>query len=1151
MRGGGTIQSCQYGPLFCAGCRVDFGLGSEMESHLGGLVHPNVECREAHAQALEAEKGHEMSKFIERAGPGGKMVALFSSVKGQSGVYMMGEEATAVVASAVEAKAWARTKVVETEQEGLEFLREESMRAAAAALKETEGEVEREVELFYYIPNAGVYKGKLHADGIHEVIIAGAGDHPLLRDHVIASQSLEGILRGAKHAQEQLVKMGTPINPGFHWRSDVKFRGPTPHFSPWSGWLEMGRTVPIIDTDRISHLADESLAGVAYWPVCVEASRRPTNMEAARERARGPKLSDRLAGHEPGGAKAALPNHACVLMMGRSEAYGEHVVILGKLRGAQGKWVPFGGKKEPTDKGGKHTAMREMVEEFFGIESDGATRGELLLQEAERAGAIHGPFGSVQPHQAYLLDVDKMEGLRGIDRLLTRFRSNRECTQARMVRVTDLSGDLLVMNDVHDEAIILRDKLGYKRVEAVREMVKQSMEQDEAEEHKRAISDVGGVGPQAIERAPCDHCPHGYQEPGCDFDPPRCDAWVCSRGSPPCPIGMNHSCWCEPDQSAKGAVSNKNFSPMTVDEVGKDEEVAGDLLLRRELKGSQTRRTHLAEKLAPARLAKITACIAGCCGREKTAANATMCKGGCGRSLHVETCAQMGKGYAALGNFTCVDCRINDPSNPILKASSDEAPTPDAAKVHELTTRTMVLELEQGAETTAAGYSEFVRLEEEYASGMGLTLDGQGGNLVMPRHSSGAFKNFMIWLSQDADRARSLESVFRGAGALLTKLKLTDWTKDGGVKALFKDLMKECGIEHEPSDSATPTMLEAAVRPGGVIDAKYDKSKKVAKRTKLMVVTEGVGGLRIGEVAGGGDSHGLLANETAILTDPEKEPNDPLRVVVEGYLEHSKTGFSRYFDIAGTTENSNIQVAKIYEDYWDSAGFTVTKTMEAGIEVRRPDFLVARVSLLGIDEEKVERLIDWAKESKYESVKKHADSPLVYARQRYAAKGIASQAKKYVNVAGGNSRDRDLPKIVAELRKMGLVAHVIAGPLLLATNGGRNVNFTLMPLAVGSVGGVVKEILESAYEVAMSDPDSPDPDIEIRAGKKPKFSTHSLRRLANTTARRYREESKTSADEIDLYFGWNERVLLKAMQVHYAKMSIRERMATAKITAKM
>jgi hypothetical protein len=39
-----------------------------------------------------------------------------------------------------------------------------------------------------------------------------------------------------------------------------------------------------------------------------------------------------------------------------------------------------------------------------------------------------------------------------------------------------------------------------------------------------------------------------------------------------------------------------------------------------------------------------------------------------------------------------------------------------------------------------------------------------------------------------------------------------------------------------------------------------------------------------------------------------------------------------------------------------------------------------------------------------------------------------------------------------------------------------------------------------------------------------------------------------SEDQIDIYFGWHERVLLKAMQVHYASLSIRERMQLAKIT---
>ena len=89
------------------------------------------------------------------------------------------------------------------------------------------------------------------------------------------------------------------------------------------------------------------------------------------------------------------------------------------------------------------------------------------------------------------------------------------------------------------------------------------------------------------------------------------------------------------------------------------------------------------------------------------------------------------------------------------------------------------------------------------------------------------------------------------------------------------------------------------------------------------------------------------------------------------------------------------------------------------------------------------------------------------------------------------------------------------------------------------------------WEFATSDPQDPDPDLELGMGEIPKWTTHSLRRLADTTARRYREQSGVTADEIDIYFGWNERVLLKAMQYHYATMSIRERMEHARITGFM
>jgi hypothetical protein len=52
-------------------------------------------------------------------------------------------------------------------------------------------------------------------------------------------------------------------------------------------------------------------------------------------------------------------------------------------------------------------------------------------------------------------------------------------------------------------------------------------------------------------------------------------------------------------------------------------------------------------------------------------------------------------------------------------------------------------------------------------------------------------------------------------------------------------------------------------------------------------------------------------------------------------------------------------------------------------------------------------------------------------------------------------------------------------------------------------------------------------------------------------ARRYRHVTGVTSDQIDIYFGWQEKILLLAMQVHYATMSIRERMNSAKITGMM
>ena len=77
-------------------------------------------------------------------------------------------------------------------------------------------------------------------------------------------------------------------------------------------------------------------------------------------------------------------------------------------------------------------------------------------------------------------------------------------------------------------------------------------------------------------------------------------------------------------------------------------------------------------------------------------------------------------------------------------------------------------------------------------------------------------------MALDADRARSIESVVRTAGSMMTKLGLTDVTKLGGVKAHMKDLLVGVSMEHEPATTATPTMLEWCINEG--IDQRYTGS---------------------------------------------------------------------------------------------------------------------------------------------------------------------------------------------------------------------------------------------------------------------------------------------------------------------------------------
>ena len=190
------------------------------------------------------------------------------------------------------------------------------------------------------------------------------------------------------------------------------------------------------------------------------------------------------------------------------------------------------------------------------------------------------------------------------------------------------------------------------------------------------------------------------------------------------------------------------------------------------------------------------------------------------------------------------------------------------------------------------------------------------------------------------------------------------------------------------------------------------------------------------------------------------------------------------------------------------------------------------------------------------SIRKEAKYSVKAAEQRYKAEGASSQNKKYVNIAGGEASSPGLREALREIMESGLLssseqASIAMGPLLRATAGA---HITLMPLASSSTYGVTKELMEDAY--GRANKNSPDPDFDLQGLLAPDFSNHSWRRLADTQARKDMNVTEggrvpVSKEEIDLFFGWHEMELSHDMQLHYATLSLAERIQKARITGLM
>ena len=566
--------------------------------------------------------------------------------------------------------------------------------------------------------------------------------------------------------------------------------------------------------------------------------------------------------------------------------------------------------------------------------------------------------------------------------------------------------------------------------------------------------------------------------------------------------------------------------------------------------GSIQRRGLLDEKLGPARLKLLTDCIEGKCGHVAGHATlaglcepATACRGGCGRALHMLTCAQVGKGYAALGRFTCHHC---------IAAQTTESGMV-SPELLEVSLKTMVLDMTQGAEATAASYAEFARLEQEYASSMGMAVTG--GRLMMPHSSVMAFKNFLTWFVIDSSRALSLRSMLLGAEAMMSKLGLVNVAKDSSVKAHVKMLESNHGLESTPSTTGTAMMAANIVE--HQVPRRFPKSWFLQKRWNVQTLSESLGGLRVGEAASGGDFHGLLANNTCIIVNAHAT-EAWARETVELRLEHSKTGHPRYINIAGTTVVSKLEMAKELRQYWHAAGIATTMSTEGALRIERPDFWGVKVTLLGLLDTDVISLMEWLSQpERSEGVRKHAKHSARYVRDRAKAVGVASQAKKHVMIAGGRARSEEVRAALVEAKAWAVarmkgrltaaeaesLVAVAPAPLLLSTQ------HMLMGVAPGSTADTMKELMTLSCDAVGEH----DPHLSLQLRQSAKWTNHSWRRCADTTARRTKDMTEfgreaVTTQEIDLYFGWHEMELTQDMQIHYSTLSLAERIRQARIT---
>ena len=337
-----------------------------------------------------------------------------------------------------------------------------------------------------------------------------------------------------------------------------------------------------------------------------------------------------------------------------------------------------------------------------------------------------------------------------------------------------------------------------------------------------------------------------------------------------------------------------------------------------------------------------------------------------------------------------------------------------------------------------------------------------------------------------------------------------------------------------PSDAVVETML-AAVLPDVCKASEY-----IHVRSLVLFDGETAGGARVGELTGGGDFHGVLANNSDIALGMEK--GEELETV-NLFIEDSKTGFSRDITYMGTTKGRlALPCAKNLRRLWEVSGFKVAESTEDGLRVLRPNFWVLSVRLLGMTPTQHRRLVKLLENCDDKFIKNNRSWLLTYANERHDAKTY-SEEMRYFNLAGGEKDGPWLKEAMTWLEAHGFqqFGEQVPGPLLLATARGNPRKLTLMPLSPGSTYAHVPKALTKAWEINVKN-GVVDTELSL-LGDKPQFGNHGNRRHADKKATDTMDVTKCTMGDLDDHFGWDQAARRKRSQLHYKGRTERHKRA--------